>query len=64
MRPKEIERLLRCKGLVLVFPTWWYGMPAMLKGYIDRVWLPGVAFELEDGRTMPLLQQHRAVCRR
>ena len=33
-----------CEGLVLVFPTWWYGMPAMLKGYIDRVWLPGVAF--------------------
>ena len=30
---------------MFVFPTWWYGMPAMLKGYIDRVWVPGVAFE-------------------
>jgi NAD(P)H dehydrogenase (quinone) len=48
--PKEVERLKRCEGLVLVFPTWWYGMPAMLKGYIDRVWLPGVAFELKNGR--------------
>ena len=52
---KEIERLLACNGLVLVYPTWWYGLPAMLKGYIDRVWLPGVAFELEGGRTKPLL---------
>src|SRR5262245_10613166 len=32
--PKEIDRLLACDGLVFVFPTWWYGMPAMLKGYI------------------------------
>jgi NAD(P)H dehydrogenase (quinone) len=53
---KEIERLLACQGLVFVFPTWWYGMPAILKGYIDRVWLPGVAFEVVAGRTRPLLQ--------
>jgi NAD(P)H dehydrogenase (quinone) len=53
--PEHVERLRRCEGLVLVFPTWWYGMPAMLKGYIDRVWLPGVAFALEGGRTRPLL---------
>ena len=52
---KEIERLLACNGLVLIYPTWWYGLPAMLKGYIDRVWLPGVAFELAGGRTKPLL---------
>lgn len=53
---KEIERLLRCQGLVLIFPTWWYGMPAILKGYLDRVWIPGIAFELVNGRTRPLLQ--------
>jgi len=53
---REIERLLRCRGLVLIFPTWWYGMPAILKGYIDRVWLPGVAFEVVGHRTLPLLQ--------
>jgi len=52
---KELDRLLRCDALVLVFPTWWYGMPAILKGYIDRVWLPGVVFEVADGRTKPLL---------
>jgi len=52
---KEISRLLACEGLVLVFPTWWYGMPAILKGYFDRVWVPGAAFEIVDGRTRPLL---------
>jgi putative NADPH-quinone reductase len=51
----HVDRLLRAEGLVFVFPTWWYGAPAILKGYIDRVWLPGVAFEVVDGRTRPRL---------
>jgi NAD(P)H dehydrogenase (quinone) len=55
----EIERLRRAEGLVFVFPTWWFGMPAILKGYIDRVWVPGVAFELKNGRTLPLLRSIR-----
>lgn len=49
----HVERLRLAEGLVLVFPTWWYGMPAILKGYFDRVWVPGVAFEL-DSRTSAL----------
>jgi NAD(P)H dehydrogenase (quinone) len=50
------QRLVDADGIVFVFPTWWYGMPAILKGYFDRVWLPGVAFEVVDGRTRPLLK--------
>ncbi|MBA3325758.1 MAG: NAD(P)H-dependent oxidoreductase [Rhodobacteraceae bacterium] len=38
------------EGLVLVYPTWWYGPPAMLKGWFERVWLPGVTFEVPKGR--------------
>jgi NAD(P)H dehydrogenase (quinone) len=45
----EAERLRRADALVLCFPTWWYGMPAILKGWFDRVWLPGVAFHLPPG---------------
>jgi NAD(P)H dehydrogenase (quinone) len=35
-----------CQQLVLVYPTWWSGQPAMLKGWIDRVWVRDVAFDL------------------
>ena len=41
----EIERLVWAEGLVLVFPTWWFGFPALLKGWFDRVWAPGVAYD-------------------
>jgi NAD(P)H dehydrogenase (quinone) len=33
-----------CDTLIFVYPTWWYGLPAMLKGWMDRVLLPDVAF--------------------
>jgi NAD(P)H dehydrogenase (quinone) len=35
-----------CEQLVLVYPTWWSGHPAMLKGWFDRVWAKDVAFDL------------------
>ena len=34
---------------MLVYPTWWSGQPAMLKGWIDRVWVAGVAWDLPPG---------------
>src|SRR5215471_4963046 len=45
----HVERLRAADALVLCFPVWWYGMPAILKGYFDRVWQPGVAFILPAG---------------
>jgi NAD(P)H dehydrogenase (quinone) len=50
-----VERLRQAEGVVFVFPSWWYGMPAILKGYLDRVWLPGVAFEFGPQAIRPLL---------
>lgn len=38
-----------CNTLVLVYPTWWGGQPARLKGWIDRVWIKGVAWDLPEG---------------
>ena len=45
-----VERLKWAEGLVIVTPVWNFGFPAILKGYFDRVWLPGVSFELVDGK--------------
>src|SRR5204862_20271 len=45
----HIARLRAAEALVLCFPTWWYGMPAILKGWFDRVWTNGVAFTLPEG---------------
>jgi len=41
-----VDTLRWAEALVFLYPTWWYGVPAILKGYLDRVWLPGVAFQL------------------
>jgi NAD(P)H dehydrogenase (quinone) len=45
------DQLAWAQAIVLIYPAWIHGMPAMLKGYFDRVWLPGVAFDVApDGR--------------
>ncbi|WP_059104791.1 NAD(P)H-dependent oxidoreductase [Shouchella shacheensis] len=44
--------------IVLIFPIWWYGLPTILKGFFEKVFLPGFAFEFgEEGseRLVPLL---------
>ncbi|WP_421912524.1 NAD(P)H-dependent oxidoreductase [Mesorhizobium sp.] len=50
-----VERLLRADALVLCYPVWNYGFPAILKGFFDRVFLPGVSFKLIDGEVRPSL---------
>ncbi len=40
-----------CAALVFIYPTWWSGQPAMLLGWLDRVLIRGVAWELPDGAT-------------
>ncbi|MEM8872564.1 MAG: NAD(P)H-dependent oxidoreductase [Pseudomonadota bacterium] len=48
--------------VIFVYPTWWYGLPAILKGWLDRVLLPDVAFRLSgDGQISPALQHIRRI---
>ena len=58
---QEAADLRWAEALVLVYPTWWYGMPAMLKGWFDRVWLPGIAFRIGAGAIEPLLTRIRRI---
>jgi len=46
----HVERLLTADALVLVYPVWNYGFPAIMKGWFDRVFLPGVSFDMVDGK--------------
>lgn len=43
---KYANQLKSAEAIVAVYPTWWYGLPAMLKGYFDRVWAPGIAYDM------------------
>lgn len=57
-----IARLTAAEVLILQFPTWCFGLPAMLKGFFDRLILPGVAFDLSDpARAKPLLHNIRHI---
>lgn len=40
----EQEKLIAADAVILHFPLWWYGMPAIMKGWIDRVWAYGLAY--------------------
>ena len=44
----HVRDLRACDTLIFVYPTWWYGPPAMLKGWLDRVLLPDIAFLMPD----------------
>ncbi|MEU9839530.1 NAD(P)H-dependent oxidoreductase [Actinomadura sp. NPDC048032] len=49
----EHDKISWADALVVQFPLWWYGMPAILKGWFDRVFVQGFAFGVTDrsGRT-------------
>lgn len=56
-------RLLAADLLVFVYPTWWAGLPAILKGWLERVMVPGVGFVFDErsGKVQPGLGQVRRI---
>ncbi len=48
-----IDKMKKADHLVWFFPMWWYGYPALMKGFIDRTFLPGITFENEPGKLFP-----------
>lgn len=59
----HFDDLTWCDVLILVHPTWWGQQPAILKGWIDRVWAHGVAWDLPEGakRLHPRLHNVRRI---
>jgi putative NADPH-quinone reductase len=57
-----VDRLQKADALVFCFPTWCFGLPAMLKGFFDRLFMPGVAFDISDpANVKPLLTHIRRI---
>ncbi|WP_027075655.1 NAD(P)H-dependent oxidoreductase [Maribacter antarcticus] len=50
---EAIEKIKKADHIVWVFPMWWYGYPALMKGFIDRTFLPGITFQPIEGKPMP-----------
>ncbi len=48
-----IEKIKKADHIVWIFPMWWHGYPAIMKGFIDRTFLPGITFEPVEGKPMP-----------
>jgi len=65
--PKVLDyksRLEKAGHIVLIFPIWWELMPALMKGFIDKVFFPGLAFDYSDKgntRMKPLLNNIKGV---
>jgi putative NADPH-quinone reductase len=55
------KRLEWAERIVMIFPIWWMTMPAMMKGFIDKVIFPGVAYDMEGGRLKSRLKNLRQV---
>lgn len=60
---EQVKKLKEAETIVLLFPTWWFSFPAMLKGWFDRVWGPGVAYNHASdlGAIEPLLDNLKNV---
>ena len=68
-RPADVQaeqaRLDRAEGLVCIYPFWWSDLPALLKGWFDRVWSYGYAYAYQPGgerSTRLAIRKARALC--
>ncbi len=55
----EQKRLMDADAMVFFFPVWWWSMPAILKGWVDRVFTSGFAFTYEGGKSLGLLKHKK-----
>lgn len=58
---QEQKHITESDVIVFIYPIWWAGMPAIVKGYIDRVFSHGFAYRINGGNIEPLLAGRRAI---
>lgn len=52
---KYMKKLRWAEHIVMIFPIWWMSMPAMMKGFVDKVIFPGVVYKMEGGNLVSML---------
>lgn len=50
---EAIEKIKWSDHMVWIHPVWWYSIPALMKGFIDRTFLPGITFQYQNGSALP-----------
>lgn len=58
---RHLSILARIDAMIFVYPTWWDGPPAMLKGWLDRLWRPNFAFHPDALELLPGMNNIRTV---
>ena len=48
MIAEHVELVRTAEAIVFIYPTWWSSLPAILKGWLERVMVPGVGFVFDD----------------
>ncbi|MCG8749170.1 NAD(P)H-dependent oxidoreductase [Tenacibaculum finnmarkense] len=48
-----IDKIKKATHIVWIFPMWWQGTPAIMKGFIDRTFLPGITYQPIEGKPFP-----------
>ena len=49
-----IDKIKKANHIVWFFPLWWAGLPALMKGFIDRTFLPGITYDFIEGKSAPV----------
>ena len=56
-----VEKIKWAERIVMIFPIWWMTMPAMTKGFIDKVIFPGMIYKMEGGKLVSMLSRLKQV---
>lgn len=58
---RYMKKLRWAEHIVMIFPIWWMTMPAMMKGFVDKVIFPGVVYKMEGGKLVSMLSSLKQV---
>ena len=52
---RYMKKMRWAEHIVMIFPIWWMTMPAMMKGFVDKVIFPGIVYKMENGELVSML---------